>query len=77
MKISQKKTCGNCKALVDIPHSVYLTCEFGYKIERQSWYTPLEPCPKPITYKEFYFALNNYNKLNSVVGVADSDNQED
>lgn len=38
-------------------------CDLFYIIEYQSWYTPLEPCPKPTTYSDYFFALNNHIKL--------------
>lgn len=54
MKISQKRICGDCKALDTTFHSI---CLLGYSIS-MDWDSkkcinvnirPIEPCPKPLT----------------------------
>lgn len=60
---SKKRTCKRCKAGNSC-------CELGYKSEWTyyeevplfSFGQPLEPCPKPLTYSEFLFALKWYKK---------------
>lgn len=56
MKIIQRKTCEECKALIESPDKlisllmdaniVIFTCQLGYKMDR-SMAIPKEPCPKP------------------------------
>lgn len=60
-----KKICRNCRALIEGNHNY---CEFGYKTERREkkfydgkkcigsiyYSVPLEICPKPLTWKEYY-----------------------
>jgi hypothetical protein len=63
MKISLKKTCGSCRALT---HGC--DCDLGFKSKKKYVYgiplsaSPIEPCPKPITTVEYFYALNNFKK---------------
>lgn len=50
MKLSQKYTCNNCKALDWFTHRHSACCSLGFKINNK--FVPLEPCYKPKTYKE-------------------------
>jgi len=64
MKISQKKTCNFCEALIG---SDWPKCQLGHKIKILSggdWHGgleifPLEPCCKPKTKKELKYLLEN------------------
>jgi len=48
IKLSQKRTCNNCKALLQ---EQYLSrCELGYNFNKD--YRPVEICPKPKTILE-------------------------
>jgi len=53
-----KKTCNGCRALMYGFHG--MMCEFKFKIEkitykgREIGLKPLEQCPKPRTYKEYF-----------------------
>ena len=64
MRISQKRTCNNCKA------EVQGLCDLGYDSDIYKVYhgitvsyRPLEPCPKPITNPDWCIAMRNYKKL--------------
>jgi len=71
MKISQKKNCNNCRA-VKLTRGDDILCGLGYKLEYTvinvaGFSIPrvskiLEPCPKPKTYSELFYAKDNYKK---------------
>lgn len=63
MKLSQKRTCNNCRASTATTTCWPMTwgCELYYRVGDR--HTPLEPCPKPTTIEEYLFALNNYKKI--------------
>ena len=70
MKISQKKTCNNCRALT---HDC--RCELGYKIKAKYYAEcipinarPLEPCPAPKTVYESIEACRNLKKRDENIG---------
>jgi hypothetical protein len=51
--VEQQLNCDNCYALWYC-YFVDCGCLLNYKNEKQGEkYTPLEPCPKPLTRKEF------------------------
>lgn len=51
MKISQKRTCNNCRAMQRLRLRGW--CSLGYKTEGEPWdLKPMEPCPKPLTHRE-------------------------
>lgn len=64
MNMSQKQTCERCRVL-----AVDGRCELGYN-NRGGWIShlgipriaPQEPCPKPISIKEYFEALNLFKK---------------
>lgn len=58
LKLSQKKTCENCKALLLLQYST--KCELGYDFD--AYFKPLEPCPKPKTYADFVQCVKWYMK---------------
>jgi hypothetical protein len=59
IKLSQKRTCENCKALYQ---SQYINkCELGYKFDK--YFKPIEPCPKPKTYIELIECRKWYIKM--------------
>ena len=70
MKKSQKRVCGNCKALEQT--FVIFRCTLGYKIKTVKIgkamghdlvdNKPLEPCPKPLTNMQFFEAMNLAHK---------------
>lgn len=60
---TKKRTCNRCRAGDKF-------CELGYESE-WTYYEeiplfafgkPLEPCPKPVTYSNYLYALKWYNK---------------
>jgi hypothetical protein len=65
MKVSQKKTCGGCRAYVSANLSS-ASCALGYSNKavykevlgvRMSLHAvPLEPCPKPVSIKDSFDA---------------------
>ena len=63
MKLTQKKCCGNCRALTST-----CQCELRYTIENKFYHGikvnayPLEPCPKPLTINDYLEAIKNYKK---------------
>lgn len=59
IKLSQKKTCENCKAIYQ---SQYVDrCELGYSFDKH--FKPTEPCPKPKTFMELIECRELYMKL--------------
>lgn len=66
MIFSQKRLCGNCRAL-DYARA---RCDLGYKIKNArdisspdyltAKYIPLEPCPKPLTMREYLEELRGF-----------------
>lgn len=54
-----KKSCNECRALILDSHCEF-DCEFGFKTEKIFSYgrvvsmKPLEECPKPRTYDEYF-----------------------
>jgi hypothetical protein len=67
MKLSQKKICGNCRAL-DPAHG---GCDLRFNIKniaKQSdlnpypKYAPAEPCYKPLTYSDLMLAIDLVRK---------------
>ncbi len=58
MKLSQKRTCSGCRLESTIPGKKVLCCGIGfntktvYKYGIQIGIIPLEPCPKPMNYKD-------------------------
>ena len=58
IKLSQKRTCESCKAMYQ---SQYIDrCELGYQFDKH--FKPLEICPKPKTYSEYYECRQWYMK---------------
>ena len=49
IKLSQKRTCEGCRALLQIQYID--RCELGYKFDDN--FKPLQSCPKPKTNSEF------------------------
>ncbi len=64
MKILQKRTCGSCRAL-EVGEYGRGYCDLRYKIGYETktlygtWYYPLEPCPKPLTYDGYLDARSD------------------
>ena len=63
MKISKKRTCNDCVAFNS------KRCELGYKVERvyhspglAMGAKPKEPCPKPKTIKDYFYARENHTR---------------
>lgn len=61
----KKKSCSGCRAL---GHG----CELGYQIRHhatQPWKAPvpLEPCPKPLTYDDYFAERDRQRRLNNSV----------
>jgi hypothetical protein len=58
MKLSQKRTCSDCRFEGYIPGTRVLRCKAGfdtkvvYKHGIQCGLIPQEPCPKPLSYKD-------------------------
>lgn len=57
-----KRTCNDCRALYRVEFGI-VECELGHKIKAKSnykgigvEYKPLEECPKPKTYDEYFKA---------------------
>jgi len=56
-----KKSCKGCKALYNSVHGLY--CDLGYKTKIKFYkgvevgLIPLEECPKPTTYLDYFYAL--------------------
>jgi hypothetical protein len=59
-EIKQRKKCGNCRAYKSG------NCTFGYKVKTIFFGgiggipidgKPLEPCPKPLTYESYIYAI--------------------
>ena len=56
-----KRTCDRCKALST--NITGLFCDLGYKTKVKFYkgieveLVPLEECPKPITYSDYFYAL--------------------
>ena len=61
MRLSQKRTCDKCRAFYVYTGDAHPECSLGYEIITEG-YIPAEPCPKPITNKEYIEALDNYRK---------------
>jgi hypothetical protein len=64
MKITQKKTCFGCKALYNgknIKHCI-LGYETGTMIGAPQETLPVEPCPKPVTQKDWVIAKTSWEK---------------
>jgi len=61
IKISQKRTCEGCKALNSITYNYKFNCDLGYLIDDQKG-IPLEKCPKPLKFTDFYECQEWYKK---------------
>lgn len=62
-----KRTCNGCRAL-EISRGYYY-CDLGYEVEQQTVERvinisakPLQECPKPMTYNEYYKILDSRNE---------------
>jgi len=70
MKLTQKRTCFGCKAL----NYKYIYgvkkwyCQLGYETGQMvgvpTEYLPVEPCPKPMTQKDWTTAKTSFHKNN-------------
>ena len=70
MKLSQKKTCNKCKAFYVHTGHPNPECSLGYKIITEG-YIPAEPCPKPITNREYIVAIDYYKKTSGYTKPSD------
>lgn len=62
IKLSQKRTCEGCKALIQPVWSRYIfICSLGYSFDEK--YKPLEVCPKPKTIADLIECNKYYKKL--------------
>lgn len=66
MKLSQKRSCNSCKALMSKGYTGSDCC-LGYKIEDAKVvfgttvaYKPTEPCPKPLNNNDLCDATKHY-----------------
>jgi len=56
--LKHARTCNNCRALYfGSPPSA--SCDLGFKFDPDR-FVPLEPCPKPRTYREYCAAMRSY-----------------
>ena len=63
IKISQKRTCNGCKALVS--HAAQgCTCTLGYPLDSDNG-IPSKPCPKPTTNENYCIAHTFLTKSKS------------
>ncbi len=71
VKISQKKNCNGCRAL-STTGRFGIHCELGYDIKKGVLLVGgfhfskvekiLEPCPKPMNYTDFIYAMDHFRK---------------
>lgn len=59
IKLSQKKTCENCRALEQ--YQYVNGCILGYVFNEK--FKPLEPCPKPKTWNDLIECRKRYIKI--------------
>jgi len=77
MKITQKRTCFGCKALnYKYIHGVKEGyCQLGYEtgamVNVPHEYLPVEPCPKPMTQKDWETAMTTFRKNDSLIATQD------
>lgn len=72
MLIKQKKTCNRCIVYRDVETNgpTGEICSLGYKIKTvgveqhaaRCWGVPQEPCPKPKTQSDYFYADKWYKK---------------
>lgn len=66
MKLKKAKTCNNCKALYFAQGYPPFRCELNYPQDYKEGCSPVEQCPKPLNYKDFYEALENWKHKRNV-----------
>lgn len=63
IKLSQRKKCDGCRCLAHNGCTIGYIIKIGIKDLRYAnikTYTPLEPCPKPLTGNDFIQAIKLY-----------------